>query len=298
VRHTAESVTDGLDLRDKTALVTGATSGLGRECARVLALRGARVVIACRDEQKGAQTIAQIAPSPHARVEARACELTSMRSVRALAEGIHRVELVFLNGGVFGVPYELTEDGFERTYAANYLGHFLLVHRLLARNALAPGARIVSTLSEGVLNPLARVRLEMLAQPTQARFSKTMASPATKILLARMAVELARRAARAGARVSMSGACPPATLTDNVNQGGPLVRALGRAIGPVFFKPVEEGAAVLLWAATSPELEGRSGETLSSKLAPMRLPRRCTDPALASASWDATERALELPAWP
>lgn len=281
MKRTAESVSEGVDLSGKIALVTGSTSGLGRECARVLALRGAHVLLACRNEAKGRDTARAIGGG-----EVRVAELTSMRSMRALADSIERVDLVFLNGGVFGVPFELTEEGFERTYAANYLGHFLLVHRLLSRGALAPGARILSTLSEGVYHPLARVNDEILAKPSKKLFSKTTASPVTKILLARMAVELARRTTD----VSMNGVCPPATLTDNVNQTGPILGAIGRAIGPIVFKPVEEGAAVLVWAAIANDLG--SGKAFSSKLAETKLPAKCTDPALARASWEATERAL------
>ena len=292
--HTAESVTAGLDLSGKRVLVTGATSGLGREAARVFALRGARVWVACRDIDKGRHMVEEL----EGELEVLPCELTSMGSVRALADSIESADVVMLNAGVFGVPFQLTEDGFERTYAANYLGHFLLVHRLLARGALRPGARIVSTLSEGVHNPLAKVDLQLLAKPTRGAFSKMMASPATKILLARMAVELTRRAATAGVDVCMNGASPPATLTDNVNQGGPVLRALGRAIGPLVFKRVEEGAAVLVWAATSPDLAGVSGKAFGAKLSEASLPDKCTDAELARESWDASVGALDLPSWP
>jgi NAD(P)-dependent dehydrogenase (short-subunit alcohol dehydrogenase family) len=284
VKQTAESVTRGIDMSGKTALVTGATSGLGRECARVLALRGARVLIGARNKEKGEATAREIGG------EACACELSSMRSMRALAGSIDRVDYVYLNGGVFGVPFELTDEGFERTYAANYLGHFLLVHELRARGALGPGARIVSTLSEGVLNPLLRVNLELVARPTERAFSKLTASPATKVLLALMAVELARRAPE----LTMVGVCPPATLTDNVNQGGAIVRTVGRALGPVLFKPVEEGATVLAWAAIAPDLI--AGRAYGSKLRETKLTSKCTDPERARAAWEATARALGLSA--
>lgn len=294
MKPTAESVTEGVDLSGKTALVTGATSGLGRECARVLALRGARVIIACRDPQKGRAVIDAMGEHG-ASCEAAPCELTSMRSVRALADSLERADLLFLNAGVFGLPFALTDEGLERTFAANFLGHFLLMHRLLARGALAPGARIVATLSEGVLNPLVKVDLALLGDPSAnaRRYSTMGASPATKVLLARVATELSRRAEG----ITFNSVLPAATLTDNVNQGGAIARAIGPFIGPLLFARVEHGAAVLAWAATSRELAGQTAKAFSSKLREVRLPKRCTDPKLARETWDAAERALGLDPW-
>jgi len=304
VKATAESVTEGVDLSGKIALVTGATSGLGRECARVLALRGARVVIACRNLEKGHATAAEIGVSTGAdaagRVEPRPCELTDMDAVRALAARLERVDLLFLNAGVFGLPFALTDAGLERSYAANYLGHFLLVHQLAAAGRLAPDARIVSTLSEGAyLHPLSKSRPEMLTEPSRGSYSRSRSSPDSKVMLALLAVAFSERAKQTPlSQVTFNSALPPGTLTDNVNQVGAVAGALSKLLAPVFFKPVEEGSTVLAWTATSPEAGAKTACAFSHHLREKRLPNKCVDPALAEQLWDASEAALDLPAWP
>jgi hypothetical protein len=178
------------------------------------------------------------------------------------------------------------------------VGHFLLVHQLAATGALAPGARIVSTLSEGLtMNPLAKADIAMVTHAAEnaRRFSKLSASPSTKVLLALMAIEFSRRA---GGAATFNGVMPPTTLTDNVNQMGPVGRALGRAFAPLLFVPVEVGAAVLVWAGVSPDLAGRTGAVFSHRFEEVRLPARARDPEMAAKAWDATETRLGLAPWP
>src|SRR5579863_3157729 len=132
---TGESITSGLDLSGWRAVITGANSGLGRECARVLALRGADVGLACRSPQRASAVVKnfarEIGVAAAARCDVLPCDLTDMSSVRALAATLvaagRPIPLLFLNAGVSARPYSLTRDGIEATFAANYLGHFLLV---------------------------------------------------------------------------------------------------------------------------------------------------------------------------
>jgi NAD(P)-dependent dehydrogenase (short-subunit alcohol dehydrogenase family) len=294
VKPTSLSVTDGLDLSGRTALVTGATSGLGKECARVLALRGARVIAVCRNPERGAATLAEIGGD---RVEMGAGDLESMASLRALTETLDApVDLVLLNAGIFNQPFALTAEGHERTYAVNYLSHFLLVHELARRGRLASGARIVATASEGLLGPLAKVDLTLVDAPRPSAYRRLWSSPITKVLLALFAIEFTRRS-RAGLlpRATFNNVCPPATLTDNVNQGGAVARALGRALGPLLMTDAAHGAAPLLWAATAPELAEQSGKLYSPRCRELSLPARASDPELAARAWIASERALGLP---
>ena len=206
MKPTSVSITEGLDLRGKTAVVTGASSGLGREVARVLALRGARVVLACRNAAKAEQVVRDFEALDRprgdaARCEIVACDTSSMASIRGLAGALAQrqapVDLLFLNAGVFGVPYRLTEEGLEYTHAANYIGHFLLVHLLASSGTFARQARILGTLSEGARLPWSRFDLDLVtrAGDSEPRFSKMRASPNSKLLLALMMVELTRRIA-------------------------------------------------------------------------------------------------------
>jgi len=306
VKPTAERVTESADLSGKTTLVTGASSGLGRECARVLALRGARVLLVCRNAAKAAQAVNEFGPSigreAARRCEIRVCDTAGMDSVRSLIGTLEAerlpIDRLFLNAGVFGLPFRLTDDGFEYTYAANYVGHFLLVHGLASAGLLSPAARIVATISDGAYkNPLSRLDLAMLqdAKSSRPRLSNLFASPNSKILLLLMMQEFSRRVEGTRlARVRFNGADPGPTLTDNVNQMGAVLRVLGRIAGPLLLKPVGEGAAVLLWAATSPALEGRTGRLFSHALEEVPMPRKCTDAELAARAWTATEEILGL----
>jgi NAD(P)-dependent dehydrogenase (short-subunit alcohol dehydrogenase family) len=257
----------------------------------------------CRNADKGARVIAELSESIGVRahlLQEKRADLVSMASLRELlGELACPLDLVFLNAGIFNLPFVLTPEGHERTYAVNYLGHFLLVHGLLSRGLLAPNARIVATSSEGLKSPFARADLSLLTAPEPARYSRLWSSPSSKVLLALMGVELTRRVQESGpSGVTMNGVCPPGTLTDNVNQGGALSRALARAVAPLVMTDVGHGAAVLLWAATAPELAGQSGKLFSHKLREMRLPPRATDPELAAQAWRASERALGLLPWP
>lgn len=306
MKPTTLTVTEGVDLRGKTALVTGASSGLGLECARVLALRGARVLFACRNREKTERVIEGLRESIGDAVERchfRACDLASMRSVHALIDGLvhdgERIHLLMLNAGVFASPFAITDEGFEVTYASNYVGHFLLVHRLVSSSVLASDARIVSTLSEGVyVNPLASADVEMVVSPTKRRYSGLTASPNSKILLVLFAIELSRRiGATSLPGVTFNGAFPHATLTDNVNQSGAVGRVLGKLFAPLVFVSPEIGAAPLLWTAVEPSLAGQTGKAFSTKLREKTLPRKATDAEAARELWDRTEARLSLPSW-
>jgi len=147
-RHWTEA--DIPDLSGRTAVVTGANAGLGLQAARVLAARGAQVVLACRDADKAGHAADRIgAASPGASTSVVRLDLASQSSVRSAAEEIRarfpRVDLLINNAGVMDVPYQRTEDGFELTLATNHLGPFALTGLLLDR--LAAGARVVTVSS-------------------------------------------------------------------------------------------------------------------------------------------------------
>lgn len=308
MKPTTTSVTEGLDLTGMTALVTGSSSGLGKECARILAHRGARVLMANRNERKTAEAISEIANSigkeAAGRLEFRECDTSRMKTVHALVDSIaargERVGALSLNAGVFGMEFQLTEDGLERTFATNYIGHFLLVHRLVSLGCLTPNARIVATQTSGIRNPLAKMDLAMLGQPEAHRrqFRRAMASPKSKVLLALMMAWFRQRIKTTQLpNVTFNAADPGATLTDNVNQIGGVLGAISRSVGPYLFKSVERGAAVLVWAATNPSLAGVTGSCFSDTLKPIRLPDRCTNEETARRAWQATESLLGLRSW-
>ncbi|MFI5506807.1 SDR family NAD(P)-dependent oxidoreductase [Mycobacterium sp. NPDC051804] len=142
------------DQTGRTAVITGANTGLGYETAAALAAKGARVVLAVRNTDKGKEAVRRIeAASPSAQVDLQALDLTSLTSVRAAAEQLkanhESIDLLINNAGVMVTPKTVTEDGFELQFGTNHLGHFALTGLLLDRLLVAPGSRVVTVSSTG-----------------------------------------------------------------------------------------------------------------------------------------------------
>jgi NAD(P)-dependent dehydrogenase (short-subunit alcohol dehydrogenase family) len=153
----AESTTDdvlqGIDLRGKTILITGASAGLGVESARALVAKGAAVVGAVRDLDKArkATQVVREAAANGGSLSLVALDLASLASVRACADALVAADkpfdVVIANAGVMACPKGTTADGFETQFGTNHLGHFVFVNRLVP--LLQPGARVISLSSAG-----------------------------------------------------------------------------------------------------------------------------------------------------
>ena len=212
--RTAEEVVAGLDLRGKTILVTGVSSGLGAESARVLAKAGATVVGAARDLEKARTALAS------ADVELGLLDLTSLESVRAFATwfGARHAQLDVLvnNAGIMACPLGRTQDGFELQFGTNHLGHFLLAGLLVPKLVAGAPARVVSLSSRGHL--LAGVDLD---DPNFERssYDPWQAYGRSKSANVLFAVELDRRLSARGVRANA------------VHPGG-ILTELGRHLTP------------------------------------------------------------------
>ncbi|GAB2811962.1 SDR family NAD(P)-dependent oxidoreductase [Actinoallomurus bryophytorum] len=135
-------------------MITGANTGLGFETARLLAERGATVILACRDTVKAADAAARItALAPDSTVRTLRLDLSSLASVRRAAERLRadhpRIDLLVNNAGGVRRRYAVTEDGFELTFATNHLGPFAFTGLVLDRLLAVPGARVVTVASIG-----------------------------------------------------------------------------------------------------------------------------------------------------
>ena len=135
-------------LDGKTVVITGANTGIGKEVAKELARRNARVIMACRDIQRGERAAEDIQKEvSHAQVVVRKLDLASFSSIRDFAKDVNlaedKINILINNAGVFGPPFSLTEDGYETTFAVNHLGHFLLTNLLLEKLAASAPARII-----------------------------------------------------------------------------------------------------------------------------------------------------------
>jgi NAD(P)-dependent dehydrogenase (short-subunit alcohol dehydrogenase family) len=256
------------DQTGRTVVITGASSGIGLEIGRVLASRGAHLVLACRDVRRGQAAADRIgaalaeAGSRAGGVDADVVELdlSSLASVRAAAATIRarysRLDLLINNAGVMEAPYQRTADGFELTFATNHLGHFALTGLLLDALLAVPSSRIVTMSSQGhvdgVMN-FADLQSEQSYDPAGAYHQSKLAN-----LL--FTYELDRRLRSAGAATLALGAHPGVVYTDLFKYRSPLQQLLisprARLINFWAVQSVQQGALPVLRAATDPSAKG------------------------------------------
>src|SRR6201988_3723395 len=142
------------DQTGRTAIITGANTGLGYETAAALAAKGAHVVLAVRNVEKGREAARGIeGRPPGASVAVQELDLSSLESIRSAADELRSkhesIDLLINNAGVMMTPKSTTKDGFELQFGTNHLGHFALTSLLLDRVLAAPGSRIVTVSSVG-----------------------------------------------------------------------------------------------------------------------------------------------------
>lgn len=233
------------DQSGRTAVVTGANSGIGYVTARELARRGARVVLACRSEERGSRALGLLRSEvPGAEAEFMRLDLGDLGSVREFAasyesEAHGGLDLLINNAGVMALPYRQTVDGFETQFGVNHLGHFALTGLLLPLLLRTPGARIV-TVSSG-MHAVANIDIDDLN--SERGYRRWVAYSRSKTANLLFVHELARRLAamrlRCGGRGGASRLCvdePPGGRTpDGGPQGGRALHAdrqrPGRAVG-------------------------------------------------------------------
>jgi NAD(P)-dependent dehydrogenase (short-subunit alcohol dehydrogenase family) len=217
------------------AIVTGATIGLGLECARALAIEGAEVVIAARDMIKAARVTTDIHQThPHADVECRRLDTARLACVRDFADRWQQqgrgTDLLLLNAGISNVPTrELTPDGFERQFATTYLDHFALAGLLLPQVIRAPGSRIVTVCSLQHRN----VQLGLDDLQLTNDYTPTRGYAQSKLAILTFAVELDRRLRDANSPIAPIAAHPGFAATGIVRAGdraSPFRRSLANTI--------------------------------------------------------------------
>src|SRR5712671_1336981 len=237
----------------RLAVVTGANTGLGFETARVLAARGASVVLAVRDIEKGKRAAARIAgTAPGADVMVQPLDLTSLDSVRAAAGELRarhpRIDLLVNNAGVMFTPRQTTRDGFELQFGTNHLGHFAFTGLLLEQMLPVPGSRVV-TVSSIAHRIGARINFDDLQ--SQRSYSRVGAYSQSKLANLLFTYELARRLSGAGTTIAV--AAHPGLASTELTRHTPAVAAFFYA--RVTQKPAM-GALPALRAATDPGVLG------------------------------------------
>lgn len=245
----------------RSAVVTGATSGIGLETARLLAWRGSSVILACRDAGKAERAADQIrAGSNGATVRVVHLDLGSLASVRAAAAEISsccpRLDLLINNAGVMSPPCQRSEDGFELTFAVNHLGHFALTGLLLDRLLAAPAARVVTVSSIGHWE--GAIRFDDLN--FERGYDGDRAYWQSKVANLLFTYELQGRLTAAGAAASALAAHPGVVRTELWRTSSRLERLMVSGwLRPVTAWAVQDsdrGALPTLRAATDPAARG------------------------------------------
>jgi NAD(P)-dependent dehydrogenase (short-subunit alcohol dehydrogenase family) len=244
------------DQTGRTAVITGANTGLGYETAKALATKGAHVVLAVRNVDKGKEAADRItAAAPGASVTVQALDLTSLESVRAAAHELRfthdRIDLLINNAGVMTTPASTTKDGFELQFGTNHLGHFALTNLLLDRVLEAPDSRVVTVSSAG--HRWARgIRFDDLQWAR--RYSRIGAYGQSKLANLMFTYELQRRLTGTN---TIAVAAHPGTSNTGLLRNTPApIRAVADAIGPLLGQSSDMGALPTLRAATDPDVHG------------------------------------------
>jgi len=285
------------DLSGIVAIVTGANSGMGWEVSRALAWKNAAVVLACRDEDRGRAASESIRSGiPKARVEVVALDLASLASVRRFAEAFldshDRLDVLVNNAGVLLAPYDTTEDGFERHFGINHLGHFALTGLLMDRLLATSASRIVVVSSRG--HGMGRIDFANLTFEGGKGYSAARAYARSKLANLLFTYELQRRLV--GADTIAVAAHPGGAATDLGRRMRD--RRCYRAILPLLewlSQSAAEGARPILRAATDPDAAGGQyfgpGGLLGMRGAPVvvRSHPRSHDSVVARRLWDVSE---------
>lgn len=240
------------NLQGKRVLITGANSGIGLEAAKVFAAKGAQVILACRNAEKGTQAMEIIKQAtPQANLKLMNLDLSSLDSVRSFCDDFKKeynhLDILVNNAGVMAPPYAKTQDGFESQFGTNHLGHFTLTALLLPLLEQSEAGRVVVVSS--VAHRVGKIRFNDLNW--EKRYSRWLAYGQSKLANLMFAKELQRRLTANGSKV-IAVAVHPGYSSTNLQRhifGGNLMNAL-------ISQSQEKGALPTLCAATHEGLKG------------------------------------------
>ncbi|XP_030585770.1 retinol dehydrogenase 11 [Archocentrus centrarchus] len=277
-------------LTGKTAIVTGANTGIGKFIALDLARRGARVILACRSETRGTAALHEIrAKTGNLDVYLHLVDLSCMDSVREFAGRILKEEkalhILVNNAGVSGLPKEITKDGFEASFATNHLGPFLLTNLLLDLMKSSSPSRIVTVSS--VNHKKGEVDFSHFHGDNLVYWMDQVYNH-TKLHNIICTNELARRIKETG--VTANSVHPGVVMTEVLRHYPRWIRWSFNLIGFFFFKSPEEGAVSPIYCAVAEELEGVNGKYFDSDCSLVLPAPLARDAALAVKDFEVCER--------
>ena len=279
------------DMQGKVCLVTGASSGIGREIAKALASQGATVVTVSRGGGSGDEMTAQIRhETRNSDVTFMPADLSSMAEVRRLAERFKsrfdKLDVLVNNAGIFSSKRKLTEDSYERTFALNHLAPFLLTHLLSEPLVKSAPARIVTTSSRG--ESFGKMHFDDLMLENYGGWKAYGQSKLANLLFT---YELSKRLLGTG--VTANAFHPGGVATGfGLNNEGFVSFLFGTLVRP-FLKTPEQGAESGIYLASSPDAEGITGRYYIDKM-PATSSKRSYDAAAQKRLWTESERLTGL----
>jgi NAD(P)-dependent dehydrogenase (short-subunit alcohol dehydrogenase family) len=293
-KSTAEEVTEGLDLSGKNVLVTGCNSGLGYETMRVLALRGAHVIGTGRTVEKARDACASVEGNTTPMV----LELTDFNSIVNCAKEVLKLgiplDMLICNAGISGRQEKQLVHGIEKAFLVNYLGHFLLVNKLISAVAAAEQGRIVHLSSSAAYTrPLAAgIRFDSLGESDGGvEYDSWEYYGQSKLACALFSLKLAEKYADTNIT---SNALHPGFVQTNIDRGQEwYIRTAFKVLGPFIAKTLEEGAATTCYAASHPNMANISGQFLyDSNVVAIGGDNHLENHALADRLWEYSEELL------
>jgi NAD(P)-dependent dehydrogenase (short-subunit alcohol dehydrogenase family) len=290
----------------RRAVITGANSGIGFETALALAGKGAELILPARTQAKSDDAVARILKQvPDAKLHVEILDLGSQASVQAFARRVTQrfpgqsLDLLINNAGVMALPKrELTEDGFERQFATNYLGPFALTALLLPSMKQSAGSRVVTVSSSA--SKQGKIEFDNL-QSERSYKPMSQAYSQSKLADLIFTLELQRRLTAAGSPILSTAAHPGYAVTnlqaDHLRLG---LKMLITAMKPFLSQDAAHGALPTLYAAVAPEAAPGGyygpdgfGEMKGYPTA-APVPRRALDGAVAKRLWAESERLTRV----
>ncbi|XP_060178489.1 short-chain dehydrogenase TIC 32, chloroplastic-like isoform X1 [Lycium barbarum] len=293
---TAEEVTQGIDGTGLTAIVTGASSGIGTETTHVLALRGVHVIMAVRDMENGKKIKENILKAiiPNAKIDCMELDLSSMESIRKFASEYdsagHPLNLLINNAGVMIPPFTLSQDKIELQFAVNHLGHFLLTNLLLenmkntAKKSKKEG-RIINVASAA--HDFASVEGICFDKINDKEsYNRLHAYGQSKLANILHANELAKRLKEEGVDIT-ANSVHPGPIATNIMRYHSILHGIVNWIGRYVLKNIAQGAATTCYVALHPQVKGVSGEYFSdNNIATTTTTSLAKDSELAKKLWE------------
>uniref|UniRef100_A0A3P8VBB4 Zgc:112332 n=1 Tax=Cynoglossus semilaevis TaxID=244447 RepID=A0A3P8VBB4_CYNSE len=267
----------------RCVIITGANTGIGKETARDLARRGARIIMACRDLERATEAREDILEDTgNENIVIRKLDLSDTKSIRAFAEVIikeeKQVNVLINNAGIMMCPYSKTADGFELQLGVNHLGHFLLTHLLLDLMKRSAPSRIVVVAS--VAHTWTGLRLDDIN--SERSYDTMKAYGQSKLANVMFARSLAKRLKGTG--VSVFSLHPGVVQSDLWRHQNQCIQVAVK-IFRIFTKTTVEGAQTSIYCAVEPGLENQSGGYFSD-CAPAGCSRTASDENLAQKLWE------------